>query len=662
MATDLALAFLSELVEAEGGAAEDRGDSVLLLVADELRDRLRLPEELFVTSDPEVAAEEGGLLVAPGQTVVDEAADVVLSRGDAGWRHLEWPLSPAPARARLQEAAREEVIVEHGRIDLEDQPASCYLPAVRVAALIEHRISVEERYEEAVEVWVDGRRGTTLADRIAEQLAALAGRPGRGGGHAHAEAELDRALEAAHALLAGRAAGRQAVLVREARATLARERGRVDAYYEAALASIATRRAGAAPERARLLDAQEEATRAEWSRRLGETEEKYAGSVEIRPFLLHVVEIPGLAVPVSVRRGPRRFDLRLDWLLPFACYLPPTCPHCGELAPLVAGRDRLGCRACLPRPTGDGTAARPAGAGRETAAAAGGETAVPGAGGAAGDDGDRAAESAGEPRPAEAGDEQLEAPRCPPVDAARAEPASRPVSSAVQDRLVEKMWRGVATELWQAVARGERCRLVAPRSPLEALYRCYGPEGPLVAVGLPADAWPRGVQSSPPEGQAGEVLATSGLVRTSEGVVQFSLRWRVAGKRPLLVELLPGRVAAGAGLPPRRILAGASSEAPTPPGLGPVEARLWRHEADEEGVPFAVRCLALYWRIQGQRRLREVGDGALAAAVAVLVRRHSARRPGLEAVAHRHKVPTAEVRQACEVVEQVLGAVAARLW
>ncbi len=649
MAADPALAFLAELVEAEGGAAEDRGDSVVLLVADGLRDRLRLPEELVATSDPEVAAEEGALLVAPGQPVVDEAADLVISRGDAGWRHLAWPALPPPARARLEEAARSEVVVEHGRLDLEGQPSSCYLPLVHVAALVEHRVSVEERYEEAVEVFVDGRTGAFLPDRLAEQLASLASAPGRGAGHAHADADLPRALGACRERLEARGAERQAALQREARSSLERERARVDAYYEAALSSIAARRAAAAPERARLLGAQEEATRAEWARRALEAEEKYAGSVEVRPFLLHVLEVPGLAVPLTVRRGPRRYELRLDWLLPFACYLPPACPGCGEMALLIAGRDRLGCRHCIPR-VADGTDPRPAGPGP-----------APGAGGAVprrGLDGGAVAVP-GPSAPADRGPEATLR-RLPETEAAA--PEAQPAPSALHARLVEKHWRNVASDLFRAVAVGERCRSVAPRSPLDALYRCFGPSGPLVALGLPPDAWPRSLHSSPPEGEATGVLVTTGLLRTSEGVAQFSLRWRLAGKVPSLVELLPGRAPAGPGLPPRRQLAGPSADPPTPPGLRPVEARLWREEAGEEGLAFAVRCLALYWRIQGNRRLGPLGEGPLCAAVALAARRHSARRPGLEALARRYRAPAAEVREALAVLDQVLGGAAAKLW
>ncbi len=632
-----ALRFLVDLVEAEGGIAEDRGDSVLLLVAPALREQLGLPEELTATDDPEVASEEGALLAVPGQALVVDAAEAVLRRGDAGWRHLDWPSSPPPTAERLEQAARDAFPVDHGRIDVEGQPTARWLPVLQVAALIEHRVSVEQRHEERAEVWVDARTGISLPAHLADALGAVAGVPGAGAGHVRLEPSITPAVRAAHHVLDGRAAERQAALVHDARRALHEERERVDAYYRAALASIDVRRISAAPDRARLYDAQEETTRAEWSRRREETEAKFAGSRAIVPFRLHLVEVPALEVPVTVRRGPRTFGLDLHWLLPFACFLPLRCPHCGAGAPLVAGRDRLGCRTCQTRAVTGGTSDRPTPTPAKLALA--GPVGAP-------------------PPPA---DEPTGGPTL-----RRSGKSERMARSALRDKQVQKALHGVAMGFWQAVAEAERYGSVARRSPLEALYRCYGPAGPLCAVGLPPDAIPVRMRAAGIADDAGDVLATSGLVTTTEGTARFTLRWRLTGRDPSVVEVLhqsPPR--GGSSLPvPRRgrdALLAPVADPPRPAELGPVEALLGQH-AMAGGLPLVVRCLALYWRVQGQRRLAPLGPGALAAAVETVTRRHSDLSGGPETAARRHGVPTAEVREACEALEVVVGAAADHLW
>ena len=659
MSTEPALQFLVELVEHEGGAAEHRAESVLLLVDADLRDPLGLPEELTVTDDPEVAAEEGSLLAVPGQPVVSDAAEMVLRRGDAGWRRLDRPAAPAPARDRLQVAAREQFDVDHGRIDVQGQPTSGWVPVLHAVALLEVRVSVEERYEERAEVFVDARDGATLPPRVTAALAGLPSEPGRGSGYVHAEPDLPRAVAAAHALLDARAAERQGALVRDARAALERERERVDAYYQAALASLDARRAAAASDRARLYDAQEQATRAEWARRREETEGKFAGSREVLPFRLHLLDVPALHVPATVRRGERAFGLRLDWLLPFSCFLGRRCPHCGADAPLVAGRDRLGCRACLPRmvispPARKApAAARPEPGTADAAREAPAEAAATGSG---------AADAASPGRTRQ--------PRVEDGHPDRSQTGvDRPTGRTPRDKRIDKIWRDVARDFWDAVGSSERYGSVAPRSPLDALYRCYGPAGPLHAVGLTSTALLQGSLSVLLEGgeDGADVLSTAGTVHTSRGFARFALRWRLAGKDPSVIEVLPGRPPAGGRSIPTpsrgRLPFGPipASEAPRPRGLGPVETLVWQRTI-ADGLPLVLRSLALYWRVQGHRRLATVRPGALAAGVVATARLHSELRGGAEWAARRHGVPLAEVREACETLAGVLGAAAEHLW
>ena len=126
---------------------------------------------------------------------------------------------------------------------------------------------------------------------------------------------------------------------------------RVEAYYRDALATIERRRAQAPTERRELLDARADTVRNERARRISETREKYQASHEIRPYRLHIYEVPVWRLPVDVRRGDRRYPLTLDWLIPLAGFADVACPHCGADDRLVATKTRLGCASCVPRQT-----------------------------------------------------------------------------------------------------------------------------------------------------------------------------------------------------------------------------------------------------------------------------------------------------------------------
>jgi hypothetical protein len=89
-------------------------------------------------------------------------------------------------------------------------------------------------------------------------------------------------------------------------------------------------------------------TREEEARRLAEIAEKYAGSHVIRPYRMHAIAVPALRIPADVRRGDRRYPMTFDWLLLAGTFAPVRCPSCGSEAPLVAGKQKLGCESCLP--------------------------------------------------------------------------------------------------------------------------------------------------------------------------------------------------------------------------------------------------------------------------------------------------------------------------
>jgi hypothetical protein len=646
MRTEPALRFWLDFVDAEGGAAEEGPDAHVVLLPAHLRSDFDLPEELSVTDDPDVAGEEGALLVIPGQPVLIQAAEVVLGRGDAGWAHLRWPETIPPSRQALQDAARHHVVVDHGRIDIDGQPAWRYVPAMRVGALVEYQVSLEDRFQEQGEVWVDGRCGEALPASVAAALGRSATLPGPGRDHTSLPPDPTRALLGAAALIETRAGERRSQLSGQTRSTRDAEMERVAAYYDAAAASIAKRRQAASPDRWPLYDAQAEATRAERARRLQETDQKFAGRHEVRPFRLHLIGVPGLEVPIVVRRGSRAFGLTLEWYLPFATWAPITCPHCRSGDVLVAGRDRLGCRTCLP-----GRAQPPVPAPTDEPADA------PHADWSREPDAPREPSLPVEPaRPAAR----------VPAPAPRAVSGGRTKTSASGARRAPKLGNDLAKTFWSTVAQGLRWSAVAPRSPADAVCRLYGAAGPLYAIGFPPYAYATGIGMHTRAGDLDGVLSTSGTLRASGRAVPYTLRWKLTGRSPVVVEVLPFPYVDGSSLPPLSGLAALVEAqlrhaAPQPQGLGPVERGLWEHVA-ADGLPLVVRCLALWWRIQGHRRLTGIDTGALVAAMGVTARRRSGVHTSMAKLAGRYEVQAATVRQACETIDAILGAAAAQLW
>ena len=355
-----ALRFWLDYCERAGATFEQNGDQALVLLPPELQAAFGLPEETAVTADPDVAAEGGALLLSPGHPALERAAAAVLAAGDAGHLFLAWPRPLPPSATTLLARARERLEVEHGRIDAAGEALAVFLPLVRVLALATY--AADQQFQELEEVWADGRTGAALPPDAVRSLAAAApaepaGRPGRA--VPVLAPQLEAALRGAQAALDARAVTRGTELAREAQGALRGEAERAEAYYAELLTSLARRRESAAPERQPLLDAQAAATRSERARRLAEISAKAQVRHELRPVRLHLVLVPALHLPVDIRRGERRYAHDLVWLLPAGAFAPVVCPHCGGAAPLVAGRERLGCRTCLARPISPGTAAPP---------------------------------------------------------------------------------------------------------------------------------------------------------------------------------------------------------------------------------------------------------------------------------------------------------------
>ncbi|MGA2924895.1 MAG: hypothetical protein ABSG43_02685 [Solirubrobacteraceae bacterium] len=341
-----ALSFWLCYAEREGALVEHHDDHALVLLPTALRQQSELPEEVTVTSHPDIAREDDAVLMIAGHPVVERAADAVLAEGDTGSGYLPWPGSRPPSRSTLEARAREQGPVDHGRIDATGEPIAAYLPLLRVGAMVSYAASLTLRFQEQEEVWVDARTGLQPSTRLVTAIRDRAHLQRPDGPGRKLSASLQSSTKSAHDQLDRRAQARETSLARTAARALDAELARAEAYYQTTLDSIARRRATAAGDRGNLLDGQADATRAERDRRRREIQEEYRPRHEIRPFRLHLVYVPAYVLAIDVRRGQRAFRFELTWIPSVAEFAAVRCPACGGADPLVATRERLGCRTC----------------------------------------------------------------------------------------------------------------------------------------------------------------------------------------------------------------------------------------------------------------------------------------------------------------------------
>jgi hypothetical protein len=342
------LRFWVDYIEAEGGLCENDAETAQLILPPALQRVFGLPETLKVTSDPDRAEDGDALLLSIGHPVLDTATARVLERGDIGHAFLAWPQSVRASRDALLTHARAAIAIDHGRIDAERDPIPVYYPLLRVGVLVTY--TLDERFQEREEVWVDGVTAQVVSRGIAHATRSHAVSDGREAGVSIVPPDLPRAVAAAHAAIDGRAAARAASLERQALLGLGDEQQRAQTYYDAVLATLEQRRAVASPERRPLLEAQAEATERERQRRVREIAAKYEAVRTITPYRLNLFFVPALSLAVDVRRGERRYPLTLHWLISATCLAPLRCPTCDAIEPLAASRTRLGCRLCSVRP------------------------------------------------------------------------------------------------------------------------------------------------------------------------------------------------------------------------------------------------------------------------------------------------------------------------
>ncbi len=648
VAADPALGFWLRHVAAAGGLWEPEGPAAYVVLPPPLRDAYRLPEELRVTADPDVAREDGAALLAAGHPVLAEAADRVLTSGDAGHLVLARPASVPPAREVLLTELRDAFPVGHGRIDLAGELEVVLHPVARVGALITYELSAEDRFQEQAERWVDVPARRELPAALATHLARAeisergVARPAEG---------LLPAIGEAHRLIDAGATARREALGAEVIGACQAESGRAAAYYADAISGIERRLATAPADRRAVLEQRLRSTREEKARRLAEIAEKYEARHTIRPYRLHVIHVPGLRVSVDVRRGDRRYPMIFDWLLPAGAYAPVRCPSCGGEAPLVAGKLKLGCETCLP-PT-------PAAAAAPVSAA---PPAVPGP---------AARPSASRPIPGPARPQS--GPARPQSRAARpaSGPAPAPPRAKRQPAMPPKVRKErqkatgtVAERMWRAVAAGDiraAGKILLPGSPAAALVRALGPAGLTRVIGMPPGEVPeKFVAETDGDTVAGRLLGHGGAECTyymycrdgrAAEILPFPLQpdesfWAFYwwGRRPG-DRWATGKIAAA-------------------PGLDPVEGPLVSVGSSWNGLPVAARSLAAWERISGDHEplLSAHAPRTLAAAVQRLTAYRAGSRAAFAEAADAYRVPEEEVRRADRAVRRLLALGPDRPW
>lgn len=669
--TDPGLRFWLHHVEAGGGLWEPAGDGVLVVLPPELGQRYRLAEELVVTDDPDVARCDGVTFLGTGHPVLAEAAESVLSSGDAGVVLVDdgWA-GPAPAEDVLEEHVRAEIPVSHGRIDATGKARPVIHWMLRVGAMVSYAVSAEDRFSERLERWVHvpGRR--EVPDAVVARLASAASthdEPFAGLTRPVAPVpadELARALAEADRLIEAAAQRRQGQLARQLDDAHNAERDRATSYYADAIAGIERRLDAASPDRRALLEARLVSTREEKTRRLAEIAEKYQAHHEIRPYRLHVVGVPALRLPVDVRRGERRYPMELDWLRPVGVFAQPRCPSCDSTAPLVAGKNALGCLQCLvskapAAPPPPAPAARPGPAPDAPPPANSQALTKPTPAAANPTATTRAKAAAAQPRGGSVGPRQPAAstrPRQP-----EAPPAKARQPSAATPKRAEKL---VAT-LWQAVADGHNRHLrdiLAPDSPAAALHALYGTDGVKHALAVPGHEAPAAFTSSS-SATADGWGATNGTVQTAHNEYSYLLRWRAEHGSLSVVEVLPfplypdGRFHAYYWLftdqNPYRI-----TRIPPPASrLDDVAQLLLRTGGRWQGLAVVARTLAAWWRLPEQHDglLAAYPPAVLAAAVHRLVALRAGDKGLFRQAAEAYQADEAVVRQADAQLRKLLA-------
>ncbi|MEV6986166.1 hypothetical protein AB0M95_33575 [Sphaerisporangium sp. NPDC051017] len=624
---DPALRFWLRYVEAEGGLAEPVTDGNLVLLPPALAQEFDLPAELTVTSDPEAAREDGLTFMATGHPALSRAADLVLTRGDAGIVALAPPASVPPSADVLLAKARDQFPVDHGRIDPAGSTVATVRPMLRAGVLITYALSSEDHFQERAECWLDIRSRLPLPGEWMPKLLRLPPAQPR----ADLPSGVEEALTETHRMIEAAALIRRDALAGQFRTAYEQERQRARDYYDDQITSIENRLRGADAERAALLAARLTATREERTRRLDEIAEKYQAHHEIRPFQLHVVQVPAIRLPVHVLRGSRRYPLVLDYLTPVGMFAALRCPSCGTPEPLVAGKTKLGCESCLAKPSDPVTpppriepvAAKPA--------------------------------------------VSISAQAATTTPAIRAAGKQQVLPPKAKSQATPKAGEKLAREFWTSVVRGNPALggLLMPDSPAATLFRLYGVNGPETLFGMGARPTGHTAKACRPHPEQPE--AVSGQVREGDYLYGYQITWRLDGSTALAEELLPNVNEPGHRLHPHWMLmqglGRATRNLPAPRGLDQVERLIWKHSMPYHGLPLVLRMLTAWQRISDQDAVFHTHQPkAVAAAIDRMVIYRAGDRGHYNEVAELYRVAEDAVRAADKTLARRLQLSSTRLW
>ncbi len=617
-----ALSFWLDYVDAHDGLWERSGDTILAVLPERLAARHDLPESALVTDDPDISREDGVLFLGAGHPEIGRAAESVIATGDVGTLTLPHRTQPPLSTEDLLTMVRDLIAVDHGRIDATGSPIRTHRPTLRLSALVSHTVSAEDHFTETAECLVDVPSRIAWPEDAATHLRQAAATADTAPSRRLPADALIPALAAAHKVLDATAAARGRILSAGADAERDAELTRAREYYAAALAAIDKRRTGADPRRTTLLDARTEATTAERDRRMAEIDEKYRHQHALRPYRLHLVDVPVWRLDTDVRRGDRRWPVTFEYLPLTGTLAPTRCPTCDAHAPLVATKTGLGCTTCIPPKTEQPPPKPP-----------------PPARAAPSNDDRRA-------RPAMPPKREKTRPALPVAPAAPAGPV-----------LPRKAEEKKVAAFWQLVVDGERrklTRLIAPDSPLAALTRLYGAAGPLFGIGVPAGHAPVqftcGNYDQPVAGQRG---GTAGDLHTHDDQYPYLLLW---SPNRLLEEILPYKMPWHLAALTRFRGRSITQAPPAQTDLDPVATRLFTRTTPRHGLTFAARALAAWWRLpEPDDLLARFPPQVLAAAVDRAVRYWSgAGQATYPEVAEAFRADQAVIRKATLVLQKHL--------
>lgn len=635
---DLALDFWLRHVAMEGGLHESAGDATYVLLPPTLSERYRLPNELRVTADPDIARDDGVTLLTHGHPVLADSAESLLASGDVGIVRLARPSSVPPGPDVLLGALRDAVPVDHGKIDVEEAPQAIRHPVIRVGALVTFELSAEDRFQEQAERWIDVQSSRQLTAAVADRLTRAAVDDGAANAAVTGPGEVWPAVSEAHRLIDAAALSRRAELAAEVSGAHEAERERAAAYYADAIAGIEKRLAAAADDRKAMLEQRLFSTREEGKRRLAEIAEKYSASHAIRPYRLHVVDVPAIRLRADVWRGNRRYPMVFDWLLPAGDFAPVRCPSCGGEAPLVAGKQNLGCETCLP------PRAEPAP-----------KSAAP-----------------GKPAPAKAHEETTFAKPAP----AKPAPAKPQVNTTVPPRVkqaakIARMGPEKITEqLWTSVAKGyagDASPVLVPGSPAEILYEVLGPSGLTQAIGFPPDVAPYRYAVGGYRLPAGSSVLAAGEL---EGDDDSKRPYFLGGLDGLVAEVLPcpvyadGKLSHGYWWGDPGDVRWRPSRVPREADIDPVGRILLGTGPAWHGLCVAARSVAAWERIadSAERILDGRKPREVAAAVDRLISYRAGGRGTFADAADVYQVAESAVRAADRLIRPVLALGPGRPW